>query len=153
MRVAVIGTGGQGSGHVGRLLKETKGCRFVAACDADYNASERNKSAAAALGLNVQTYIDYRKLLENKDIDAVIIATPNHLHSLIGIAALQAGKHVYVEKPVSHNIWEGRQLAVAAAKYPNLIAMHGMQRRSADRLGGGRGVPQGPEGPARQTGA
>jgi predicted dehydrogenase len=132
VRVAVIGTGGQGSGHVTRLLKDTKGCRFVAACDADYNASERNKAAAAALGHNVQTYIDYRKLLENKDIDAVIIATPNHTHSLIGIAALQAGKHVYVEKPVSHNIWEGRQFAVAAAKFPNLIAMHGMQRRSAE---------------------
>jgi predicted dehydrogenase len=131
VRVAVIGTGGQGSGHVGRLLKDTKGCRFVAACDADYNASERNKAAATALGINAQTYIDYRKLLESKDIDAVIIATPNHTHSLIGIAALQAGKHVYVEKPVSHNIWEGRQLAVAAAKYPNLIAMHGMQRRSS----------------------
>jgi len=89
VRVAVIGTGGQGSGHVGRLLKDTKGCRFVAACDADYNASERNKSAAAALDVNVQTYIDYRRLLENKDIDAVIIATPNHTHSLIGIAALR----------------------------------------------------------------
>jgi len=131
VRVAVIGTGGQGSGHVSRLLKETKGCRFVAACDADYNASERNKANAAAQNINAQTYIDYRKLLENKDIDAVIIATPNHTHSLIGVAALQAGKHVYVEKPTSHNIWEGRQLALAAAKYPNLIAMHGMQRRSA----------------------
>lgn len=132
VRVAVIGTGGQGTGHVGRLIGETKGCRFVAACDADYNASEKNKANAAKAGLNVQTYIDYRKLLENKDIDAVIIATPNHTHSLIGVAALQAGKHVYVEKPVSHNIWEGRQLARAAEKNPNLIAMHGMQRRSAN---------------------
>lgn len=131
IRVAVIGTGGQGSGHASRLLKDTKGCRFVAACDADYNASERNKTAASALGQNIQTYIDYRRLLENKDIDAVIIATPNHTHSLIGIAALQAGKHVYVEKPVSHNIWEGRQLATAAAQSPQLIAMHGMQRRSS----------------------
>ena len=131
VRVAVIGTGGQGSGHIGRLMKESKGCRFVAACDADDSASAKNKAAGERAGLKVDAYTDYRKLLENKDIDAVIIATPNHTHSLIGIAALQAGKHVYVEKPVSHNIWEGRQLATAAAQHPNLIAMHGMQRRSA----------------------
>ncbi|MGI8602710.1 MAG: Gfo/Idh/MocA family protein [Verrucomicrobiales bacterium] len=131
VRVAVIGTGGQGSGHCSRLLKDTKGCRLVAVCDADYEHGEQNKRAAEKHNAQISTYIDYRKLIENKDIDAVIIATPNHLHSLIGVAALQAGKHVYVEKPVSHNIWEGRQLAQAAAKNPQLVAMHGMQRRSS----------------------
>jgi predicted dehydrogenase len=130
VRIAVVGTGGQGSGHVGRLMKN-KNCRLVAVCDADYNHSESNRVAADKNGFKIDTYVDYRKLLENKDIDGIIIATPNHTHSMIAIHALQAGKHTYTEKPVSHNIWEGRQLAIAAEKNPKLVAMHGMQRRSS----------------------
>ncbi len=137
VRIAVVGTGSQGSGHAGRILPKEdgasgiKGSRLVATCDADTNASDRNRVAADRRGVKIDTYTDYRKLLENKDIDAIVIATPNHTHSMIAIHALQAGKHVYTEKPVSHNIWEGRQLVLAAQKDPKLIAMHGMQRRSA----------------------
>ena len=76
------------------------------------------------------TYTDVRKLLEDKSIDAISIATPNHWHSLIAIWACQAGKDVYVEKPCSHNIWEGRQLVSAAQRY-NRIVQHGTQSRSA----------------------
>ncbi len=84
-------------------------------------------------GRRPDTYQDFRRLLEDKDIDAVSIATPNHTHALIGISAVRAGKHVYVEKPVSHNVWEGRQLANAAEKYDRLIQA-GTQSRSSTAL-------------------
>ena len=81
--------------------------------------------------LEVKTYTDYRKLVEDKDIDAVTIATPNHTHTLIALTALAAGKHVYVEKPVCHNIHEGAALIAAGqAVEGKLILQHGMQRRS-----------------------
>ena len=78
-----------------------------------------------------KVYIDYRELLEDKDIDAVSIATPNHWHSLMGIWGCQAAKDVYVEKPCSHTWWEGHQLVQAAQRY-NRIVMHGTQGRSAE---------------------
>jgi predicted dehydrogenase len=76
------------------------------------------------------TYTDVRKLLEDKSIDAVSIATPNHWHSLMAIWACQAGKDAYVEKPCSHNLWEGKQLIAASQRY-NRIVQHGTQIRSA----------------------
>ena len=81
------------------------------------------------MGFQPKTYTDIRKLLDDKSIDAVSIATPNHWHALMAIWACQAGKDVYVEKPCSHNLWEGRQLVLAAARY-NRIVQHGTQSRS-----------------------
>ena len=78
-----------------------------------------------------QVYKDIRKLLEDKSIDAISIATPNHWHSLMGIWACQAGKDAYVEKPCSHCWWEGHQLVAAARKYDRIV-MHGTQGRSAE---------------------
>ena len=135
IRVAVIGCGGRGSSHLSELLgKIGKGrtdIRITAVCDPD---STHLDSAIAALekqSLKAERYTDFRKLLESPEVDAVIIATPNHLHSLIATWALEHGKHVYVEKPVSHNIWEGRQLALIAKKHEGkLICQHGMQRRN-----------------------
>ncbi len=132
LRVAVIGCGGRGSGHVNACLGQ-KGVRVAAVCDADYKANERNAQRIEdKQGSKPKSYEDYRELVQDKDIDAVMIATPNHLHSLIAIAAAQNGKHVYVEKPVSHNIWEGRKLVEAAEKYgrEGVVVQHGMQRRS-----------------------
>jgi predicted dehydrogenase len=123
------GGGGRGAGHVGDFGKK-KGCRVAAICDADTAVLDAMKKKLD--GQAVEYYQDYRKLLENKDIDAVIIATPNHTHTFLAIAAMQAGKHVFVEKPVSHNMWEGRKLVEHAAKHPELIVQHGMQRRSDD---------------------
>src|SRR6476646_2716060 len=74
--------------------------------------------------------VDIRKLLEDKSIDAISIATPNHWHALMAIWGCQAGKDVYVEKPCSHNLWEGRQLVKAAQKY-NRMVQHGTQIRSS----------------------
>jgi predicted dehydrogenase len=84
-------------------------------------------------GVTVQGYTDIRRLLESPDIDAVSIATPNHWHSLAAIWAVQAGKDVYVEKPVSHNVWEGRQIVVAARQY-NRIVQTGTQCRSSSGI-------------------
>ena len=80
-------------------------------------------------GETVATFKDARHILDDKNIDVVVIGTPNHWHSLLGIWACQAGKDVYVEKPVSHNIWEGRKLVEAARKYKRIVQA-GTQNRS-----------------------
>src|SRR3989304_2757556 len=102
-------------------------------------------ASAAALGLSwanralaqdtaaIRPPPDGRKLLERKDVDAVSIATPNHTHAWIAVAAAQAGKHVYVEKPASHNIWEGRQM-IQAARQNNRLMQCGTQSRSSSSL-------------------
>lgn len=128
IRVAVIGFKSRGMGHIDMLLK-TKGCRLVALCDCDETVLASAKEQLAKKGVTVATFTDYRKLCESKEIDAVSIATPNHTHVLISLTAAANGKHVYVEKPVSHNVWEGRQLALGAEKY-KVIIQHGFQRRS-----------------------
>lgn len=132
VRAAVIGCGGKGSAHARHLKSLAKmGVRVTGACDPDTTALDRQKKTFSDSKQKLNTYTDVRKLCEDKEVDAVIIATPNHWHTLAAIWALQAGKHVYVEKPVSHNIWEGGQLVKAAEKYSDLIVQHGMQRRSA----------------------
>jgi predicted dehydrogenase len=128
VRVAVIGFNGRGNGHIDDLLR-VKGCRIVALCDCDSTVLAKGKERLEKKGIKVDTFTDYRKLCESKDIDAVSIATPNHTHVLIALTAAANGKHVYVEKPVSHNVWEGRQLALGAEKH-KVIIQHGFQRRS-----------------------
>ena len=129
IRFAVVGTGGQGGGHIG-YFNELEGVRVVALCDADRAQVEKRASAfEKKYGRKVKTYTDARELLEDKNIDAISSATPNHWHSLITIWACQAGKDVYIEKPVSHNIWEGRKMIEAARKY-NRIVQTGTQKRS-----------------------
>ena len=125
VRVAVLGLNGRGKNHLASLAR-VPGARVVALCDPDSAVLAR---AAQNLGGGVKTYVDLRELFAAKDIDAVTIATPNHWHSLAGIWACQSGKDVYVEKPVSHNVWEGRQLVAAAAKY-NRVVQAGTQIRS-----------------------
>jgi len=128
LRVGVIGFNGRGQNHIDSLLK-AKGARLVALCDADSAVLDKTAAELAKKGTVVAKYGDYRKLCESKEIDAVVIATPNHTHTLIAVTAAANGKHVYVEKPVSHNVWEGRKLAEAQAKY-KVIIHHGFQRRS-----------------------
>ena len=128
LRIAVVGLNGRGMAHVDGILK-AKGARLVALCDCDSKVLAKAKAAAEKQGAKVETYDDFRKLCESKDIDAITIATPNHTHVLIAVTAAAHGKHVYVEKPVSHNVWEGRMLAEAQAKH-RVIIQHGFQRRS-----------------------
>ena len=132
IRVAVVGFRSQGSNHI-KWFGDIPGVRVVALCDADRNLIDREVGKFKERNEKVDTYVDVRKLLEDKNIDAIITATPNHWHSLITIWACQAGKDVYVEKPVSHNIWEGRKMVEAARKY-NRIVQAGTQRRSDEGL-------------------
>ena len=129
IRVAVIGFNGRGGDHIGNYLK-LKGVRLVALCDVDTAVLEKGRAQLAGKGTEVTTYQDIRKLLESKEVDAISIATPNHWHSLGAIWGCQAGKDVYVEKPVSHNVWEGRQLVKAADVHKRIVQM-GVQSRSA----------------------
>jgi predicted dehydrogenase len=131
LRVAVIGLNGRGKAHLSSLAK-IAGVRVVALCDVDTALLEKEK--VNVNGGDVKTYVDIRELLASPDVDAVTIATPNHWHSLAAIWALQAGKDVYLEKPVSHNIWEGRQLVNAAAKYKDRVIQAGTQIRSGEGL-------------------
>ena len=128
IRVAVVGIRSQGSNHI-NWFRNIPGVRIVAICDADKQFLDREEAKFKERNEKVDTYVDYRKLLEDKNIDAIVTATPNHWHALVTIWACQAGKDVYVEKPVSHTIWEGRQMVKAARKY-NRIVQAGTQRRS-----------------------
>ncbi len=132
IRVAVIGFNGRGDGHI-KNLEKIPGVRIVALCDVDTNVLTKGVESQAKKNNTVTAYTDYRKLVLDPEVDAVTIATPNHTHTLIAMTAMQHGKHVYVEKPVCHNIWEGRQLLNAANKVAakGIIVQHGMQRRSS----------------------
>jgi predicted dehydrogenase len=129
VRVAVCGVRGRGNDHI-RGFAGVPGTELAALCDVDQNVSNQRVEQIEKMGLpRPKSYVDVRKLLEDKDIDAISIATPNHWHSLMAIWACQAGKDVYVEKPCSHNAFEGRQLVAAVKKY-NRICQHGSQSRS-----------------------
>ncbi|HLH37590.1 MAG TPA: Gfo/Idh/MocA family oxidoreductase [Bryobacteraceae bacterium] len=130
IRVAVIGLRGRGHDHLKEFHK-IDGVEVAAVCDIDENVMAQRLADMEKMGMaKPRTYIDARKLLEDKSIDAVSIATPNHWHSLLGIWACQAGKDAYVEKPCSHNWYEGKQLAAAVKRY-NRIVQHGTQSRSS----------------------
>jgi len=140
VRIGIIGFNQQGNGHLLNYLPGNRskldGAILAAICDVDDNVLAKGRKEARDAGLtSVEEYKDYRKLLESKNVDAVVIAAPNHQHSIITIAALQAGKDVYCEKPLSHNIWEGRQVVEAAKKYGNKnIALIGTQNRSSEQI-------------------
>ena len=132
IRVAVAGFGGRGKSHIGAFSK-LPGVRLVALCDVDREILERQAEQFRKRNQPIETCTDVRNLLDNKAIDVISTATPNHWHALITVWACQAGKDVYVEKPVSHNVWEGRQ-AVLAARRHNRIVQSGTQSRSDEAL-------------------
>ncbi len=129
VNLAVIGTGGRGRGHI-QYFSDVPGSRIVAVCDVNQEARER----AAAMVRNLQEsapkeHADMRQAFDDPDVDAVSVATPNHWHALTTIWACQAGKDVYVEKPASHNPFEGEQMVAAARKYGRMVQV-GSQSRS-----------------------
>jgi len=129
VRVACVGIRGQGNAHI-REYSKMQNVEIAALCDVDENVLNKRLGEVVSSGKKKPAaFTDVRKLLEDKSIDAISIATPNHWHSLIGIWACQAGKDVYCEKPCSHDIFEGRQLVRAAQKY-NRIVQHGTNSRS-----------------------
>jgi predicted dehydrogenase len=129
IRVAVVGINGRGGRHISNFDK-MDGVRVAGLCDVDRRVLERRAKPFKDRNKKVDAYVDIRKLLDNKNIDAISIATTNHWHSLATIWACQAGKDVYVEKPCSHNVFEGRKCVEAAEKYKRIV-QHGTQNRSS----------------------
>jgi predicted dehydrogenase len=133
VRVACVGLRGRGRNHI-EAYSKLPNVEIAAFCDIDENVLNKAlKDHEAAGHRRPASYVDFRKLLEDKSIDAVSIATPNHSHTLQTIWACQAGKEVYVEKPCSHNMFEAKQIVAAARKY-NRIVQQGSQSRSAPAL-------------------
>ncbi|MHC4434338.1 MAG: Gfo/Idh/MocA family protein, partial [Planctomycetota bacterium] len=120
---------GRGGAHIS-AFDRMEGVRVAALCDVDKNVLARRSKPFKDRNQPVQTYVDIRELLDNKNIDAISIATTNHWHSLATVWACQAQKDVYVEKPCSHNVFEGRQCVEAAAKYKRIV-QHGTGSRSS----------------------
>ena len=138
IRVAVVGLGGQGGSHLNQLKDY-----LVAICDVD----SRLLAKQAERFPGVETFRDFRQLLDRTNIDAISIATPNHTHALIGVLAAQAGKDVYGEKPASHHVWEGAQLVRAARKYGRIIQCGTQSRSSPSLKAAARWVQEGNLGP------
>jgi predicted dehydrogenase len=130
VRVAVLGVNGRGTNHIGGFMQQPD-AEVVCLCDPDLNVlGKRAAEFEKKYGKKVIQQQDLRKVFEDKSIDAVSVATPNHWHALATIWACQAGKDVYVEKPGSHNIYEGRKMVEAANKYDRIV-QHGVQLRSS----------------------
>lgn len=144
LNIACVGIGGMGMSNMSQMLTEN----IVAVCDVDFGYVERSLEGrlkpqkSEVTQQNVQLgeafkkaarYADFRQMLEKqKDIDAVLIATPDHLHATIALAAMQNGKHVYVQKPLTYSVHEARLLAKAAAANPRLATQMGNQGHSMD---------------------
>lgn len=129
INLAVIGINGRGGG-LAKSFAELPNTRVATLCDPDERLFPKHvKAIEDVTGKAPKTEYDLRSVYDDKDIDAVVIATPDHWHSLAGIWACQAGKDVYLEKPISHNVWEGRKVVEAARKYNRIVAT-GTQSRS-----------------------
>jgi predicted dehydrogenase len=134
LRIATIGVNGRGN-VMGKTFAKQKDTEVVCICDVDERAIAKALNTITSMNLDYtpKTEKDLRKVLEDKSIDAIYTATPDHWHAPLTIMACQAGKHVYVEKPLAHNPGEG-ELAVAAARKYNKVVQMGAQRRSAPVL-------------------
>ncbi|MGA2595413.1 MAG: Gfo/Idh/MocA family oxidoreductase [Bryobacteraceae bacterium] len=129
INVAVIGVGGRGTAHLG-LIGHQENATVAAVCDVNQAQTERAVARVEKdKGYKPKVYSDMRELFEDKDIDAVTVATPNHWHALTTIWAVEAGKDVYCEKPATYNIFEGQRMT-AHAREANRIVQIGMQSRS-----------------------
>jgi predicted dehydrogenase len=136
INVAVIGIRNQGSVHINAWcnLKDSHNVRLKTLCDTDEQFFDsRSKIVIDKTGAKPLTEWDMHKVLDDKEIDAVSVVTPNHWHALATIWACQAGKHVYVEKPAMHNIWEGRKMVEAARKYNRRVQV-GLNNRSINNV-------------------
>lgn len=123
VNVAVVGAGGRGSAHVNELASQN----IVALCDVD----DVRAKGSFEKNPNAKRYKDFRKMLEQKDIEAVVVATPDHTHAVIAMPAMELGKHVYVEKPLTHDIYEARMMTEMARKN-KLVTQMGNQGASGE---------------------
>lgn len=129
IHAALIGCGGRGR-YVSRLMREVPGVDFIAFADAYEPHAARAREWA---GSHARAFQDFRAVLDLKEVDVVVVATPDHWHAIPTVLACQAGKHVYVEKPLAHNIREG-QAMVEAARRSGRIVQAGTQHRSAEHF-------------------
>jgi predicted dehydrogenase len=127
IRVGAIGINSMGWSDLRAMLK-TPGVECVALCDVDKNVLDKRAAELGEKGTKVTTYSDYRKMLEDKSIDAVVIGSPDHWHCLMMVEACQAGKHVYVEKPIGNSIAECRAMVAAQEKYQRVVQVGQWQR-------------------------
>ncbi len=127
INIGVIGVNGMGWSDLRSMIKVPE-TQVIALCDVDENVLNWRKYELAKSGIQTQTYVDYRKLLDNKDIDVVIIGTPDHWHCLIMTDACAAGKDVYVEKPVGNSVEECRAMVAAQEKYNKAVQVGQWQR-------------------------
>ena len=135
LNFAVIGLNGRGYAHLSSLQANKSAARISHVCDVDSSIlSKFADQARQETGEVPATDKDFRRILELKDVDAITIATPDHWHTPMAIAGLQAGKHVYLEKPCSHNPAEGVMLVDAQKKYGKLVQMGTQQRSSAHTI-------------------
>ena len=138
VRIAVLGCNGRGKAHLDGFGR-VPGVEIAAVCDPDQRVLDRTLAGLARKAGDrppaTRGERDFRRILDDRTIDAISIATPNHWHSLMTILAAQAGKHVYVEKPLSHDVVEGR-VAVAAQRKYGVVVQHGTQRRSNAGIAG-----------------
>ncbi len=130
INAAVLGVNGRGGSHISGFMSQ-KNVQVTTLCDPDINVMKnKQKDFKEKYNKDVKLEQDLRRVMDNKDIDVLGIASPNHWHALSVIWACQAGKDSYVEKPGSHNIWEGRKMVEAAHKYDRIV-QHGVQLRSS----------------------
>lgn len=145
LRLGVIGLRGRGRDHLAGF-RNVPGVRIAALCDVDSSYLQKELAECQRRGEAVQAFADPRRLFEAGAVDAVSVATPNHWHALLGVWACQHGLDAYIEKPVSHDVWEGGQLVRAARKYDRVLATGtqcrsnpGMQQAIAFAQGGALG--------------
>lgn len=134
INVAIVGLGGRGRYHVGAYAKQP-GAHIQAICDVDQASLERGQALAnKATGETPKAYKDMKEVFADKDVHAVSLPLPNHWHALAAIWACQAGKDVYVEKPASHDLFEGQQMVAAARKYGRMMQVGSQSRSIAHKI-------------------
>lgn len=144
LNIAGVGIGGQGGADLNQMRSEN----IVALCDVDW----RHAAGTFKKFPNARQFKDYRKMLEEqKDIDAVVVATPDHLHACVSVAAIKLGKHVYCEKPLTHSVWEARQLAQAAREHKVATQMGNQGQASEETRRLSELVAAGVIGPVREA--
>ncbi|MGB6804679.1 MAG: Gfo/Idh/MocA family oxidoreductase, partial [Candidatus Sulfotelmatobacter sp.] len=135
LNFAVIGLNGRAYAHLSSLKANRSAARISHVCDVDSNILKQfAEHTQQEMGEAPVAEKDFRRILEEKTVDAITIATPDHWHAPMAIAGLQAGKHVYVEKPCSHNPAEGEMLVQAQQKYSKLVQMGTQQRSSSHTI-------------------
>ncbi|MEO5958594.1 MAG: Gfo/Idh/MocA family oxidoreductase, partial [Opitutaceae bacterium] len=129
IRLAIVGMNGRGK-EFATTFRSVPGVRIAALCDCDTAVLDRELANARTRGDSPDRVVDFRDLLKRSDIDAIALATPNHQHAMQAIWAMQAGKDVVHEKPVTHNIWEGAQILAAAKKHQRIVQVFTQNRSS-----------------------